>query len=306
MNNTKKKRKNEKLTVLLIPNSGAKAKRLSLSHRQIKGALMGIVFMSVLLVLAGLTIYQGRHTLSEAMRIKAQHEEQKRLVTELNNKLLEMEKQRERIEKQQEQIRKLVGSPTLSSINPATNPSRGNMGGVSRTERPDDLQTISKEISSLQFLLNEREKETLTLLNLATNNINKLRSIPNHWPLGGEITSTFGWRGSPFSRSRSSREFHDGIDIAAPYGSEVHAAADGVVIEAGWVAGWGRIIKIRHNGGLVSVYAHNSRILVKPGDSVTKGTVIAKVGSSGRSTGPHLHFTIEKDGKAVDPMIYLP
>jgi len=304
MKNLKKKRKNEKLTVLLIPNSGAQAKRLSLSHRQIKGAVIGIAFISILLVLAGLNIFQGRHVLSEAKRIKAQHEEQKRLVTDLNNRLLEIEKQRERIEEQQERIRKLVGSP--SSLSPAVNPSRSSMGGVSRFARADDLRSISTQISSLEFLLNEHEKETTKLLSLATSNANELRSIPNCWPLKGQITSYFGWRGSPFSRKGGKREYHDGIDIAAPLGSEVRAAADGVVIKAGWVAGWGRLIKIRHKGGLITSYAHNSRLLVKSGDSVTKGTVIAKVGSSGRSTGPHLHFTIEKDGKAVDPMVYLP
>ncbi len=302
MNSTRKQRKNEKLTVLLIPNSGAEAKRLSLSHRQIKGAVMAVILMSVLLLLAGLNIYQARHTLSEARQIKAQHDEQQRQVTDLNNKLLEMENQRARIEEQQEQIRKLVGSP--SSVSPKTNPSRGNMGGVSRLARPDDLPGISTDISSLQILLNEQEQELKQLLNLAANNADELKSVPNRWPLVGKVTSTFGWRSSPFGRR--SREFHDGIDIAAPLGSKVHAAADGVVIQAGWVSGWGRLVKIRHNGGFVTSYAHNSSLLVKSGEQVRKGTVIAKVGSSGRSTGPHLHFTIEKDGKAVDPMAYLP
>lgn len=304
MRNTKKKPKTRKLTVLLIPNSGAKAKRLSLSTRQIKAAIMGIVFMSVLLVLAGLNIYQSRHTLSEAKHIKAQHEEQKRLAAELNDKLLEIEKKRERIEEQQEMIRKLVGS--LPALNSAAKPSRSNMGGVSRSARANDLRAISTEISSLEFLINEQEKEIQELLDLANSNVDELRAIPNCWPLVGKITSTFGWRTSPFSKRGGGREFHDGIDIAASYGSEVHAAADGVVIHAGWLAGWGRIVKIRHKGGLVTCYAHNSSLLVKSGDSVTKGTVIAKVGSSGRSTGPHLHFTIEKNGKAVDPMVYLP
>lgn len=302
MNNNRKKRKNGKLTVLLIPNSGAEAKRLSLSHRQITGAIMAVVLMSVLLLLAGLNIYQARHTLSEARQIKAQHEEQQRQVTELNEKLLEMEEQHARIEEQQEQIRKLVGSP--SSVSPQTNPSRGNMGGVSRSVRPGDLPEISTEVSSLQNLLVEQEQEIQQLLSLVTNNVDEMRSIPNRWPLVGKITSTFGWRASPFSRR--SREFHDGIDIAAPVGSKVHAASDGVVIHAGWMAGWGRLVKIRHDGGFVTSYAHNSSLLVKSGEKVRKGAVIAKVGSSGRSTGPHLHFTIEKNGKAVDPMMYLP
>ena len=238
----------------------------------------------------------------EAKRIKVQHEEQQQQVTELNRRLLEMEKQKERIQEQQEQIRKLVGSP--ASASPNTNPSRGNMGGISRSARPADLPIISAEISSLQLMFTEHEQEIQMLLNLAANNVDKMRSIPNRWPLKGELTSAFGWRSSPFSRR--GREFHDGIDIAAPLGTMVHAAADGRVIKSGWVAGWGRLVKIRHDGGFVTFYAHNSSLLVKSGDKVAKGTGIARVGSSGRSTGPHLHFTIEKDGIAVDPLVYLP
>ena len=302
MRSGKKKRKNEKVTILLIPNSGDRAKRLSLSYRQIKGAIMAIAFISFLLVLAGVNIFQGRQAVSEAERIKSQHEQQKQQVTELNNKLLEMEKQRERIEERQEQVRKLVG--TSSSLTPAAPPSRGGMGGNSRTGRTADLNEISAEISNLQFLMDEQETEILHLLNLAQNNIDQLKAIPNYWPVVGRITSSFGWRQSPFSRS--SREFHDGLDIAAPYGTEIRAAADGVVIQSKWLRGWGRIIKISHGNGLITSYAHNSTNLVKTGDRVTKGSVIAKVGSSGRSTGPHLHFTIEKNGKPVDPLLYLP
>lgn len=302
MSSGRKKRKNGKVTILLIPNSGDRAKRFSLSYRQIKGAFMAIAFMSFLLILAGVHIFQGRQAISEAERIKSQHEQQQQQVTELNNKLLEMEKQRERIEQRQEQIRKLVG--TSSSSTTAASPSRSSMGGVSRTGRARDLSEISAQVSNLQLHMDEQEMEILELLNLAQNKSEELKAIPNYWPVVGRITSTFGWRKSPFRSSKS--EYHDGLDIAAPYGTAIRAAADGVVIQSNRVAGWGRIIKIRHGNGLVTIYAHNSSNLVKTGDRVTKGSVIAKVGSSGRSTGPHVHFTIEKNGKPVDPLLYLP
>ena len=168
------------------------------------------------------------------------------------------------------------------------------------------MPEITIEAASLQFLMDEQERETQQLLDLALGKAELIKSIPNRWPVEGRITSAFGWRSSPFDRSKRKREFHDGIDIAAPRGTAVRAAADGVVIYAGWVSGWGRLIKIRHKGGIVTSYAHNASLLVKKGDTVAKGSVIAKVGSSGRSTGPHLHFAIEKNGKLVDPMIYLP
>jgi murein DD-endopeptidase MepM/ murein hydrolase activator NlpD len=306
VNNKKKKRKAERFTIILIPNSGAEAKKLSLSHKQIKGAVCTVALMSCLLLFAVLHIYHSRHILSEAKDINARHAEQTRQVTELNRKLLEMEQQKDRIEDQQEQIRKLVGAPSSAASTSDQNPSRGSMGGVSRSAAPGSLPELAASTASLQLLMDEQEREAQELLDFASGRIDQIKAIPNRWPVLGEITSTFGWRGSPFSRSKRNQEFHNGIDIAAPYGTPVHAAADGVVISAGWVSGWGRLVKISHSGGIVTSYAHNSSIQVKTGDKVAKGDIIAKVGSSGRSTGSHCHFTVEKNGQAVDPMIYLP
>jgi len=115
------------------------------------------------------------------------------------------------------------------------------------------------------------------------------------WPLSGRITSTYGprWGG-----------FHSGVDIAAPVGTPIAAADTGVVVAVGWSGGYGRRIIIDHGGGVTTLYAHLSRYLVDVGDKVEKGSRIGLVGSTGRSTGPHLHFEIRVDGRAVDPMEY--
>jgi len=118
------------------------------------------------------------------------------------------------------------------------------------------------------------------------------------WPLRGRITSKFGPRWG---------RMHKGIDIAAPEGTPIRAAEDGVVIYSGnGLRGYGNVVIIEHRGGFSTVYAHNSVNLVKEGDKVRKGDIIAKVGSTGRSTGPHLHFEIRKDAVAQDPLKYLP
>ncbi len=98
---------------------------------------------------------------------------------------------------------------------------------------------------------------------------------------------------------------HLGIDYGAKSGTPIHAIADGKVIYAGWMRGYGKVVKINHGYGLVSLYAHQSRILVKRGDLVKRGEVIGKVGSTGRSTGPHLHLGFYKRGKAINPSYYL-
>ena len=116
------------------------------------------------------------------------------------------------------------------------------------------------------------------------------------WPLRGRITSMYGWR-----RGRH----HDGVDIAARMGKPIVAAANGTVIFSGWRSGYGRMVVVQHNRWLKTVYGHTSRNYVRRGEKVTQGQVIALVGSTGRSTGPHLHFEVRNAIGAQDPMRYL-
>ena len=116
------------------------------------------------------------------------------------------------------------------------------------------------------------------------------------WPLRGRITSMYGWR-----RGRH----HDGIDIAARMGKPIVAAANGTVIFSGWRSGYGHMVVIQHNRLLKTVYGHTSRNYVRRGQTVKQGQVIALVGNTGRSTGPHLHFEVRNTFGAQDPMRYL-
>ena len=118
------------------------------------------------------------------------------------------------------------------------------------------------------------------------------------WPVTGTITSPFGWRSNPFG---GSPEFHQGLDIAAPSGTTVTAAAGGTVIMAQWYGGYGNYILIDHGGGYSTGYGHLSAIYVSNGQSVSRGQAIGAVGSTGQSTGPHLHFEVRINGKPVDP-----
>jgi murein DD-endopeptidase MepM/ murein hydrolase activator NlpD len=98
---------------------------------------------------------------------------------------------------------------------------------------------------------------------------------------------------------------HEGIDLGAPEGTPIHAAASGTVIYAGWMGGYGNLTVIDHGGGIATAYGHQSSIAVATGQQVTQGEVIGYVGSTGHSTGPHLHFEVRVDGSAVDPLGYL-
>lgn len=125
--------------------------------------------------------------------------------------------------------------------------------------------------------------------------------IPSFTPAKGPITSPFGNRRNPFNTAK--RQYHQGIDIGAAYGENIYAAAKGTVSEARYMNGYGYAVFIDHHNGMETRYAHASKLLVKKGDEVEKGQLIAKVGSTGNSTGPHLHFEWLKDGVQVDPSV---
>jgi murein DD-endopeptidase MepM/ murein hydrolase activator NlpD len=116
------------------------------------------------------------------------------------------------------------------------------------------------------------------------------------WPLRGVLYGRYGVRAG---------QRHDGIDIAAPEGAPVAAAADGTVLFAGDQAGYGAVVILRHESGLVTLYAHNSRVLVHEGARVARGEAIARVGQTGRTTGPHLHFEVREGTRPRDPLLFL-
>ena len=116
------------------------------------------------------------------------------------------------------------------------------------------------------------------------------------WPVNGTVVSGFGWRWG---------RMHEGIDIAAPMGASVWAAAAGTVIHSGWLGGYGLLVVVDHGNGLATAYAHNSSLLVGVGQRVSQGETISLVGSTGNSSGPHVHFEVRANGAAVDPLFYL-
>ncbi|MCX5794794.1 MAG: M23 family metallopeptidase [Elusimicrobia bacterium] len=133
-----------------------------------------------------------------------------------------------------------------------------------------------------------------------------LHATPAMWPTSGQITSLFGYRLSPMQRSEEGGgEFHPGVDIANRADTLIYATANGTVRLAGWTSGYGQLIVIDHGYGISTAYGHTSKSLVKAGDRVTRGQVIGYMGTTGRSTGAHLHYEIRRNGQPVNPMIYL-
>ena len=164
------------------------------------------------------------------------------------------------------------------------------------TDVAADLATI---LARLETQLIDRERQLVILETFISARQLTQMAVPAGSPVPGAwISSTFGHRADPIT-GRSA--FHGGIDFAAPFGALASAVAPGVVTWAGDHAGYGRLLEINHGNGYVTRYAHNSSLLVKVGDRVAKGQAVSRVGSTGRSTGPHLHFEVLKDGRAINP-----
>ena len=212
----------------------------------------------------------------------------------------------------------LVERPFASRINQNSfyrqSEQNPNLLAFSRPQtRAEDILTPQKEINTLEELKEELEKMD-RLLTEQAESMDKLKydvekqlaieqAVPEAWPIRGIITSGFGMRDNPFDHSV--QEFHEGIDIDGTYGAPIRAAGYGVVTMAGYQGAWGNVVLISHGFGYVSKYAHNASLLVKKGDKVEKGQIIARLGSTGRATGAHLHFGIAKNGEWIDPLTVL-
>lgn len=184
-------------------------------------------------------------------------------------------------------ILKSTATPTLS-VN------RGLASGATQ---------LAASTAQVQAQAQATEKNLIILQDAASKYNTLLAQTPSIWPLYGLITSSYGWRANPFGGSGG--EFHDGVDIAAPYGTAIRATADGKVEQAGWNGSYGISVTIYHRDGIETLYGHMSRTIVSVGQTVKKGQVIGYEGETGRATGPHVHYQVDVNGSSVNPMTYL-
>jgi murein DD-endopeptidase MepM/ murein hydrolase activator NlpD len=169
--------------------------------------------------------------------------------------------------------------------------------------QPAQIPSLTAMVDDLQSQLSSREQQLGVLENLIlTRELNK-QVYPEGRPVqAGFISSYFGRRADPFTGYSA---VHKGLDFAGPEGSKVTSVAAGLVTYAGERAGYGQMVEVNHGNGLATRYCHNEKILVKQGDMIRKGQDVALMGSTGRSTGPHVHFEVLKNGTQVDPLRFI-
>lgn len=181
---------------------------------------------------------------------------------------------------------------------PALGGPRGG-SGMQSTDVPDFLSTLK----ALNAEMGDREQKFSVLDSLLMDRSLHERIMPSGRPVrNGWVSSGYGMRTDPFT---GKKEFHEGIDFAGKKGSRVLAVADGIVSWVGWRNGYGKLVEITHGNGFVTRYAHNEKLLVSVGETVKKGQTIALMGSTGRSTGPHVHFEVVHNDRQVNPAKYV-
>lgn len=286
---------------MIIPDSTQQIKSFKISIPLIK--TVAIVTFSIIVAATTSLVYFGKTTaylytiIAEKDEKIAQltfiKEEQDKKIATLNKNAQLANEKIKGLNELEEKVRRMVGLST-------SNPSRG---GISREVRSEgDISYDSETTSELVSEIDQKTQDLQDLISKVAARLDYLESIPSSYPVYGTITSPFGTRKNPFGYSY---EFHPGIDISVPIGTPVKAAGKGVVTYAGWLAGYGKVVIIDHGYGIESVYGHNSQILVKVGQSVKRGDIIAKSGNTGRSTGPHVHFEVRVNGNPVNPTKYL-
>ena len=286
-------------TVMLVPHDGKGISRKDMDTAQIKkyatiagGVALGTVGVIMLLSCMLYSSSKEARELAEFRKTKAQQEQK---VQELAKSTEAVQKQLAALAKIEANVREQMKKsgmevPTKEQLTEAD----GGKGGPSKA-KISDITILQQQNLNLQKNMQVSTKNWDALLASIKSENYRMEVTPVD---GGYVSSEFGGRANPFD---GSGDYHPGIDIAEDYGAPIYASASGYVQRAGWYGGYGNYVNISHDYGYSTAYGHMSSIKVNAGDYVEKGQVIGYVGSTGYSTGPHLHFEVLLYGEQVNP-----
>ena len=271
-------------TFLIAPSRTSKVRQFSIAHSSLYAA------GGVAVVLLGLAIYGTlRLTAHEVLNfkylaVKAENHQLKQTNEAYQNSYAKLKGQISYIE---DMSRELTHQAKMER--PSDMDNRVGIGG------PETVAGLDKTADNL-------EREVRHLSDRLRSDLLRVASIPAGLPVNGYVTDGFGMRRSPFNGE--GREVHEGLDIAVDFGTPVSATADGLVIYAAPHAGYGNLVIVYHSNGVTTRYGHLSRITVEAGQRVKRGEQVGHAGSTGRSTGPHVHYEIRENDQPVDPATY--
>jgi murein DD-endopeptidase MepM/ murein hydrolase activator NlpD len=304
------------MNIIIVPDKGGSSRHASLSHRHI--LVMAFVGMILMPVLFGVITYRANTLLEryngsvdadlvlrQQKELRAQRTAIKEARVNAETHLNALAQRLGHLQAQIIRLNALGGRLTrMAGLDPrefdfSTQPA---MGGPAEASTDFNGSMIMSSLKELDQQVSEKSEQLNALESLLIDRQTRKALSPYGWPVKGWVSSNFGVRADPFTGRLS---MHAGVDIASPLGSVVHAMGDGVVTYSGPRFGYGNLVEITHGQGYSTRYAHLSAELVKVGDRVKRGQPIGRVGSTGRSTGPHLHVEVLRDHKKIDPISYL-
>ncbi len=293
----------EKMVVMFIPHDGGKIFSFHISKFTV---MFFTGLLTIILITSSFAIVRNTQIKSEEEKLMSDYKD-------INSQLLRYQKMTyeisENVEKIKPEIQELyelaAGSDEAKKIwdHPETPVVQTTENNIDQTEQKKEI--LPDEIIELRKLQKDilcASNTVKTIKNFVDIRNKVIYDTPSVVPNSGHITSLFGWRRSPFGFGR---DFHTGIDIAAPGGTPIQATAPGTVTMTGWAGGYGLIIRIQHKYGFMTYYAHCSRIIAQIGDTVKKGQIIGYVGQTGASTGNHCHYEVRLGDVPINPYPYM-
>ena len=281
-------------TIIFVPHARAKFRKLKVSHRLLFSL---ISLVSTSLCLSTFFSVQYFTSLSQTHELSKLRRENRELQTANEQFGKSVESLRTQLRTVEDRTRKLAIIAGITTLDEA---SQGGSGGLRNDELAgnpyrDDVDKMSFRSSNLAKDLSALEEKFVAQSRM-------LSSTPSIAPVRGILTDGFGGRSDPFTREPGQ---HNAIDISSAIGQPIRTPADGIVVKAEWASGYGNVIYISHGYGYSTRYGHLSNFAVRPGQRIKRGEIIGHVGSTGRSTGPHLHYEVRVNNNPVNPLEYI-
>ena len=289
----------------------------SLTYKKMRQlAIGGFVLMLCLIAFLGFTIWHE----TELQSLRQQNELHQKQMDLLRQKTEALQEKMKVLDSLDQELRQMVkGAENGESPKGEGGiiPDQFKENSKNNSLDTADLNTLLHATHDLETKINARLVSFVTLKTILNDTAGeRVRQMqeqplkydstsvkPSIWPVNGPISSAFGSRSSPLKGGSS---YHEGIDIAVDYGTPVHATASGTVTIAGWADGYGNLVEINHSNSIVTRYGHNSILLVTEGQTIKAGDIIALAGSTGLSTGPHVHYEVRLSGTPINPLLFLP
>ena len=281
-------------TIIFVPHARAKFRKLKVSHRLLFSILS---LVSTSLCLSTFFSVQYFTSLSQTHELSKLRRENRELQTANEQFGKSVQSLRTQLRTVEDRTRKLAIIAGITTLDEA---SQGGSGGL----RSDELQAspYRDDVDKMSFRSDRLSKDLNQLEEKFVAQSRMLSSTPSIAPVRGILTDGFGGRSDPFTREPGQ---HNAIDISSAIGQAIRAPADGIVVKAEWASGYGNVIYISHGYGYSTRYGHLSNFAVRPGQRIKRGEIIGHVGSTGRSTGPHLHYEVRVNNNPVNPLEYI-